>query len=125
MPLHSPGNQALLKDYERVMVVHKPLIRPYFLRETWHFGGVQTSPPSPTWFYGASRPFFSPRKKRSAQALSEISAHQVYTSNQKEHTVDGRNPANQLIGSLSHDLQGFSTIPGGCLGFILSTVGSL
>ena len=29
------------------------------------------------------------------------------------HTVDGRNPANQLICGLSHYLQGFSTIPGG------------
>ena len=29
------------------------------------------------------------------------------------HTVDGWNPANQLIGSLSHYLQGFSTIPNG------------
>ena len=27
----------------------------------------------------------------------------------------------QLIGSLSHYLQGFSTIPGGCLGFLPST----
>ena len=34
------------------------------------------------------------------------------------HTVDGRNPAYQLIGSLSDYLQGFSTIPGGCLGFL-------
>ena len=36
--------------------------------------------------------------------------------------VDGRNPANQLICSLSQYLQGFSTIPGGCLGFLPSTV---
>ena len=35
-------------------------------------------------------------------------------------TVDGRNPAKQLIliGSLSHYLQGLSTISGGCLGFL-------
>ena len=38
------------------------------------------------------------------------------------NTVDGRNPANQLRSSLSHYLQGFSTIPGGCLGFLPSTV---
>ena len=36
-------------------------------------------------------------------------------------TVDGRNPANQLRLVKSHDLQGFSTIPGGA-GFQPSTV---
>ena len=36
-------------------------------------------------------------------------------------TVDGRNPANQLIWEISHYLQGFSTIPGGA-GFQPSTV---
>ena len=38
-------------------------------------------------------------------------------------TVDGRNPANQLIGkySLSHCLPGFC-IPGRCLGFLPSAV---
>ncbi len=35
-------------------------------------------------------------------------------------TVDGRNPANHLIGSLSHYLQGFIYIPGGA-GFLPST----
>ena len=39
----------------------------------------------------------------------------------KGDTVDGRNPANQLIGSLSHCLQGFIYIPGGA-GFLPSTV---
>ena len=39
-----------------------------------------------------------------------------------EDTVDGRNPAPVEVGSLSHYLQGFSTIPGGCLGFCSSTV---
>ena len=38
------------------------------------------------------------------------------------HTVDGWNPAPVEVGSLSHYLQGFSTIPGGCLGFLPSTV---
>ena len=33
-------------------------------------------------------------------------------------TVDGRNLAPVEVGSLSHYLQGFSTIPGGCLGFL-------
>ena len=33
-----------------------------------------------------------------------------------------RNPANQLIGSLSHHLQGLGYIPGGCLGFPPSTI---
>ena len=34
-------------------------------------------------------------------------------------TVDGRNPASVEVGSLSHYLQGFSTIPGGFLaGFL-------
>ena len=33
-------------------------------------------------------------------------------------SVDGRNPAPDEVGSLSHYLQGFSTIPGGCLGFL-------
>ena len=33
------------------------------------------------------------------------------------------NPANQLIGILSHYLQGFSTIPGGCLGLLPSGEG--
>ena len=35
-----------------------------------------------------------------------------------------RNPVNSPVevGSLSHSLQGFSTIPGGCLGFLPSTV---
>ena len=33
-----------------------------------------------------------------------------------------RNPASAEVGSLSHYLQGFSTIPGGCLGFLPSTV---
>ena len=32
-----------------------------------------------------------------------------------------RNPANQLICCLSYYLQGFSTIPGGCLGFLVPT----
>ena len=35
-------------------------------------------------------------------------------------TVDGRNPANQFI--YHNFLMGFSTIPGGCLGFLPSTV---
>ena len=34
------------------------------------------------------------------------------------HTVDGKNPANQLVGRLSQYFLGFSTIPGGCLGFL-------
>ena len=37
------------------------------------------------------------------------------------YTVDGRNPAPSApveVGSLSHYLQGFSTIPAGCLGFL-------
>ena len=36
-----------------------------------------------------------------------------------------RNPARKPVevGSFSHYLQGFSTIPGGCLGFLPSTVG--
>ena len=36
------------------------------------------------------------------------------------NTVDGRNPASVTVevGSLSHYLQGFSTIPGVCLGFL-------
>ena len=34
------------------------------------------------------------------------------------HTVDGRNPANQLMGWLSHYLQGLFYISGGCLGFL-------
>ena len=34
-------------------------------------------------------------------------------------TVDGQNPANQLrLVVFWHYLQGFSTIPGGCLGFL-------
>ena len=33
-------------------------------------------------------------------------------------TVDGRNPTPIEVGSLSRYLQGFSTIPGGCLGFL-------
>ena len=33
-------------------------------------------------------------------------------------TVDGRNPAPLEVGSLSHYLQGFIHIPGGCLGFL-------
>ena len=34
-------------------------------------------------------------------------------------TVDGQNPANQLrLVEYPHYLQGFSTIPGGCLGFL-------
>jgi len=37
-------------------------------------------------------------------------------------TVDGQNPAPVEVGSLSHDLQGSSTIPGGCWGFRPSTV---
>ena len=39
-------------------------------------------------------------------------------------TVDGWNPVNSPVevGSLSQYLQGFSTIPGGCLGFQPSTV---
>ena len=41
-----------------------------------------------------------------------------------EHTVDGseirRSPVE--VGSLSHHLQGFSTIPSGCLGFLPSIV---
>ncbi len=40
-------------------------------------------------------------------------------------TVDGWNPAPVEVGSLSHYLQGFSTIPGGCLGFQPSTVWNL
>ena len=36
--------------------------------------------------------------------------------------MDGRNPAAAEVGSLSHYLQGFSAIPGGCLGFLPSTV---
>ena len=40
------------------------------------------------------------------------------------HTVDGseirRSPVE--VDSLSHYLQGFSTIPGGCLGFLPPTV---
>ena len=40
----------------------------------------------------------------------------------KQDTVDGQNPAPVEVGSLSHDFQGFSTIPGGCLGFPPATV---
>ena len=36
-----------------------------------------------------------------------------------------RNPAPVEVGSLSHYLQGFSTIPGGCFRFLPSTVGIL
>ena len=40
-----------------------------------------------------------------------------------KHADDGseirRSPVE--VGSLSHDLQGFSTIPGGCLGFLPAT----
>ena len=41
-------------------------------------------------------------------------------------TFDGRDPVNSPVevGSLSHHSQGFSTIPGGCLGFLPSTVGN-
>ena len=40
----------------------------------------------------------------------------------KVYTVDGRNPANQLIWRIYHYLQGFIYLPGGCLGFLPSTV---
>ena len=40
-------------------------------------------------------------------------------------TVDGRNPASVEVGRLSHYLQCFSTIPGGWLGFLPSTVSLL
>ncbi len=38
------------------------------------------------------------------------------------HTVDGRNPEPVEVGSLSQYLQVFVNIPGGCLGFLPSTV---
>ena len=34
-----PGNKALLRPNQGTMVVNNPLIRPYFLGETWHRGG--------------------------------------------------------------------------------------
>ena len=40
----------------------------------------------------------------------------------ESNTVDGKNPATVEVGSLSHYLQGFSTVPGGCLGFLPSTL---
>ena len=40
-------------------------------------------------------------------------------------TVDGRNPAPVEVGGISHFLQGFSTIPGGCSGFLPSKVSLL
>ena len=40
-------------------------------------------------------------------------------------SVDGRNPANQLIWRISRHLQGFMHPNGGCLGFLPSTVVTL
>ena len=37
-------------------------------------------------------------------------------------TIDGKNPEPVEVGSLSQYLQAFCTIPGGCLGFLPSTV---
>ena len=37
-------------------------------------------------------------------------------------TVDGSEFLDELIGSLSHNLTGFCNIPGGCLGFLPSTL---
>ena len=58
-----------------------------------------------------------------------IPNHQTPQTRKKGHakqqrpTVDGRNPANQLrLVGYPIILQGFSTIPGGCLGYLPSTV---
>ena len=55
-------------------------------------------------------------------SLQRVDPCSVPCSSRSITTVDGRDPTNQLIWYISHYLHGFSTIPGGCLGFLPSTV---
>ena len=62
----------------------------------------------------ANKQFTIPKINGVIQLPFSQTYYQVLVPN----TVDGRNPAPVEVGSFSHYLKGFSTIPGGCLGFL-------